>query len=131
MKEYYLIKCRNNIPFIIGQYDTEEDARKAKNRENPNSELMIVVNIEKEVRGTNTSYWGISALQAGHDDIRQDISKYLFRDCVVDSGHKGIIIGFEDNNQFFDYYYIVYVPELDKVVYQLCNDARFINSIEI
>lgn len=72
-----------------------------------------------EVRGTNTSYWGISALQAGHDDIRQDISKYLFRDCVVDSGHKGIIIGFEDNNQFFDYYYIVYVPELDKVVYQL------------
>lgn len=33
----------------------------------------------KEVRGTNTSYWGISALQAG-----QDISKYLFRDCVVD-----------------------------------------------
>lgn len=48
MKEYYLIKCRNNIPFIIGQYDTEEDARKAKNRENPNSELMIVVNIEKD-----------------------------------------------------------------------------------
>lgn len=51
MKEYYLIKCRNNIPFIIGQYDTEEDTRKAKNRENrenPNSELMIVVNIEKD-----------------------------------------------------------------------------------
>lgn len=46
MKEYYLIKCRNNIPF--SQYDTEEDARKAKNRENPNSELMIVVNIEKD-----------------------------------------------------------------------------------
>lgn len=47
MKEYYLIKCRNNVPFIIGQYDTEEDAKKAKCRENPNSELMIVVNIEK------------------------------------------------------------------------------------
>ena len=26
----------------------KEDARKAKNRENPNSELMIVVNIEKD-----------------------------------------------------------------------------------
>ena len=50
---------------------------------------------------------------------------------MVDSGHKGIIIGFEDNNQFFDYYYIVYVPELDKVIYQLCNDAEFVNSIEI
>ena len=47
MKEYYQIKCRNNIPYIIGQYDTEEDARKAKNRENPNPELTIVVNIEK------------------------------------------------------------------------------------
>lgn len=84
-----------------------------------------------EIRGTNTSYWGISALQACHGDIRQDISKYLFIDCTVDSGHREVIIGFEDNNQFFDYYYIVYVPELSKVVYQLCNDARFINSIEI
>lgn len=55
----------------------------------------------------------------------------MYRDCIVDGGRKGVIIGFEDNNQFFDYYYIVYVPELDKVVYQLCNDARFINSIEI
>lgn len=84
-----------------------------------------------EVRGTNTSYWGMSALQVGQDNIRQDISKYLFRDCVVNGEHKGIIIGFEDNHQFFDYYYIVYVPELNRVVYQLCNDAKFINSIEI
>ena len=48
MKEFYLFKCRNSIPFIIGQYDTEEDARKAKNREIPNSEIMMVVNIEKD-----------------------------------------------------------------------------------
>lgn len=46
-------------------------------------------------------------------------------------GHKGIIIGFEDNNQFFDYYYIVYIPELNKVEYQLCNDAEFTKSIKI
>lgn len=85
--------------------------------------------LENEIRGTNTSYYG--ALQACQDDIRQDIAKCLFKDCVVDSGHKGIIIGFEDNNQFFDYYYIVYVPELDKVVHQLCNDSKFINSIGI
>lgn len=84
-----------------------------------------------EVRGTNTSYYGISALQAviNHDEIRADIAKYLYKDCTTHDGHKGIIIGFEDNNQFFDY--IVYVPELDKVVYQLCNDAEFVNSIEI
>lgn len=80
-----------------------------------------------EIRGTNTSYYGLSALQACQDDI----AKCLFKDCVVDGKYKGIVIGFEDNNQFFDYYYIVYVPELDKVVYQLCNDAEFVNSIEI
>lgn len=43
MKEYYLVKCKNNIP--VGQYDTE--AKKAKYRESPDSELMIVVNIER------------------------------------------------------------------------------------
>lgn len=55
----------------------------------------------------------------------------MYRDCIVDGGRKGVIIGFEDNNQFFDYYYIVYVSELNTTVYQLANDARFINSIEI
>lgn len=86
-----------------------------------------------EIRGVNTSYYGLSALQAviNHDGIRQDIAKYMYRDCIVDGGRKGVIIGFEDNNQFFDYYYIVYVPELNTTVYQLANDARFINSIEI
>lgn len=86
-----------------------------------------------EIRGVNTSYYGLSVLQAviNHDGIRQDIAKYMYRDCIVDRGRKGVIIGFEDNNQFFDYYYIVYVPELNTTVYQLANDARFINSIEI
>lgn len=78
-----------------------------------------------EIRGVNTSYYGLSALQAviNHDGIRQDIAKYMYRDCIVDGGRKGVIIGFEDNNQF--------VPELNTTVYQLANDARFINSIEI
>lgn len=56
-----------------------------------------------EIRGTNTSYYGLSALQEYQDDIRQDIAKCLFKDCVVDGKYKGIVIGFEDNNQFFDY----------------------------
>jgi hypothetical protein len=47
MKEYYLVKYKNNIPFIVGQYDTEEEAKKAKYQESPDSELMIVVNIER------------------------------------------------------------------------------------
>lgn len=49
-----------------------------------------------EIRGVNTSYYGLSALQAviNHDGIRQDIAKYMYRDCVVDGGRKGVIIGF-------------------------------------
>ena len=39
-----------------------------------------------EIRGVNTSYYGLSALQAviNHDGIRQDIAKYMYRDCIVD-----------------------------------------------
>ena len=39
-----------------------------------------------EVRGTNTSYYGISALQAviNHDEIRADIAKYLYKGCTRD-----------------------------------------------
>lgn len=86
-----------------------------------------------EMKGPNTSYYGISALQAAidHDEIRADIAKHLYKDCTTHEGNKGIIIGFEDNNQFFDYYYIVYVPQLNKVEYMLCNDAEFVNSIKI
>lgn len=80
-----------------------------------------------EIRGTNISYWGLSALKVCQDDT----AKYLFRDCVVHDKYKGVIIGLGDNNQCFDYYYIVYVPELNKVVYQLCNDSKFIKSIEL
>lgn len=84
-----------------------------------------------EIRGVNTSYYGSSALEADVSlNIRNSIGKYLYKDCITDEGYAGIIIGFEDNNQFFDYYYIVYVPDLKKVVYQLCNDATFINSIK-
>lgn len=100
--------------------------------------MVITTSYDKDIlghkiRGTNTSYYGISALQAviNHDGIRADIAKYLYKDCTTHEGHEGIIIGFEDNNQFFDYYYIVYVPELNKVEYQLCNDAEFTKSIKI
>lgn len=46
MKEFYLIKLKNNVPFIIGQYDTEE-AVKAKYRESVDSELMVTVALDR------------------------------------------------------------------------------------
>lgn len=47
MKEFYLIKFRNGIPFIIGHYDTEEEAVEAKYREGVDSKLMIAVSLDK------------------------------------------------------------------------------------
>lgn len=47
MKEFYLIKFRNGIPFILGQYDTEEEAVEAKYREGVDSKLMIAVDLDK------------------------------------------------------------------------------------
>lgn len=47
MKEFYLIKLKNNVPFIIGQYDTEEEAVKAKYRESVDSELMVTVALDR------------------------------------------------------------------------------------
>lgn len=47
MKEFYLIKFRNGIPFILGQYDTEEEAVEAKYLEGVDSKLMIAVDLDK------------------------------------------------------------------------------------
>ena len=37
----------------------------------------------------------------------------------------------EDCNSFYDYYYIVYVPESKQVVYELANSADFVKTIKI
>ena len=47
MNDFYLIKFRNGIPFILGQYDTEEEAVEAKYREGVDSKLMIAVDLDK------------------------------------------------------------------------------------
>lgn len=89
-------------------------------------------NIYNELRpSSNISYYGISALQANvPKDIQEDIAKYLFKDCTTKEG-KGIIIGFEDNEQYIDYYYIVYIPSSGKTTYELINNPDFVNSIEV
>lgn len=84
------------------------------------------------IGGINISYYGDAALQAEVSlDIKNDIEKFLYKDCVTTHGYEGVIIGFDINNQFLDYYYIVYVPELNRVTYELCNDSQFISSIKI
>lgn len=59
----------------------------------------------------------------------EDIN-YLGKECVTEKG-RGIIIGFEDCCSANDYYFIVYLPEIGEVCYQLANHRPFIESIEI
>ena len=56
---------------------------------------------------------------------------YLGKECTIDKGLQGIIVGIEDCNSFCDYYYIVYVPESKQVMYELANSADFVKTIKI
>lgn len=65
------------------------------------------------------------------EDWKNSVIKYLYKDCIDPDYGQGIIIGFEINNQYLDYYYRVYIPELNKVVSTLANDASFVKSIKL
>lgn len=56
----------------------------------------------------------------------------LYKECVTTKDKaKGIIIGFEDNIRWSDYYFIVFIPSQNKVVYELAMDGEFRDSIQI
>lgn len=75
--------------------------------------------------GVDTQYFGKDAeafLESinWHSDI-----EYLGKECTTSHNKNGIIIGFEDSNSYDDYYFIVYLPEEGKVVYELANSHLF------
>lgn len=76
----------------------------------------------------NTQYFGKDA-----EDFLESINyhstiEYLGKECTV-KGKQGIIIGIEDNEEYEDYYYIIYIPEDKVVYYQMVNDSKFIETI--
>lgn len=67
------------------------------------------------------------------EEIKKDVMKYLYKDCLVKIKsiiEKGIIIGFEINQAYNDYYYIVYVPNEGTVYYMLANNSEFTKNID-
>lgn len=64
------------------------------------------------------------------DDWRRDVESYMYKQCITPEGEEGIIIGFEINNQYLDYYYRVYIPNTNKVKSILANDASFTKTIK-
>lgn len=78
-------------------------------------------------------YYGESCLNLTNEireEIRDNIKKYLGKECITLEGFKGVIIGLEDNSYLKDYYYIVYVPELDRLMYVLANNPNFTETIK-
>ena len=81
--------------------------------------------------GINTRYFGKDA-----EDFLENINwhsdiDYLGKECTVVGKQQGIIIGIEDNEEYNDYYYIVYIPQDNRVTYVLANNTNFINTIKL
>lgn len=96
MKEFYLIKFRNGIPFILGQYDTEEEAVEAKYRESVDSELTVTVALDrlKSVEADRNYYQNmcnevskkvnmvISLYNKVISDVKSVIKNYDYHDII-------------------------------------------------
>ena len=59
------------------------------------------------------------------------MKEHLYCDCITRTGDDGIIVGVEDSNSFLDYYYIVFIPSKNEVMYELINDSSFIKTIKV
>lgn len=84
--------------------------------------------------GTNHRYICESVKDLPEDiigkEFKTEIIVNLYKQCFTTDNHdEGIIIGFEINQRFCDYYYMVYVPSSNKVEYELAIDSEFVSSI--
>lgn len=70
----------------------------------------------------DVQYFGEDVFKADVDeDIKKLILDSINKDCITSDGDKGIIIGFEDSSSFNDYYFIIYCPKAEDIVYELIN----------
>lgn len=97
--------------------------------------MIIKKTIEKDLHGNgpveDVQYFGKDA-EEFLKSIKWDKSiKYLGKECTIDKNQYGIIIGFEDSNSFIDYYYIIYLPEIGQITYELANNASFTRTIKV
>lgn len=75
-------------------------------------------------------YFGEDILKIdSNNEIKELVKDSINKSCITSSGDEGIIIGFEDSSSFEDYYFIVYCPKIEEIVYELINNKPFINSI--
>lgn len=79
-----------------------------------------------------TQYYGESALDFAcshkREDIKQWLKHSLFKDCII-KNQKGVVIGVEDNEEFNDYYLIIFIPETAEILFEL--DCKPVHEIII
>ena len=75
-----------------------------------------------EKAGENILYYGNSVKDSNSP---KSITNDAGKDCTYNK-RKGVIIGIEDCNQLDDYYYIVYLPDINNIAYSLCNSEELI-----
>lgn len=81
------------------------------------------------VNSKNIQYFGKDALNADvSENIKEHIKNDLFQECILFNGDKGLIVGFEDNIQFYDYYYIVLNYKTKSIDYELINACRVVRE---
>lgn len=56
-------------------------------------------------------------------DAKDYIINNIYKKCVTQNGDIGFIIGIENNYLYLDYYFIVYIPDKESIVYELVNAA--------
>lgn len=63
------------------------------------------------------------------ESIKKSILSNIYKDCEMDDGCKGFIIGIEDNYAYNDYYYIIWIPQTEQICYELVNGmSRYISK---
>lgn len=81
----------------------------------------------------STQYFGedIEKFEAAEAaEAAEDAKKYIidniYKECITWGGDKGFIIGIEKNHIYSDYYFIVYIPDKELIVYELVNAATIL-----
>lgn len=75
----------------------------------------------------STQYFGedIEKFEAA-EDAKKYIIDNIYKECITWGGDKGFIIGIENNYIYSDYYFIVYIPDKELIVYELVNAATIL-----
>lgn len=78
----------------------------------------------------DVQYFGEDILKADVDDnTKKLIESSINKDCITSDGDKGIIIGFEDSSCFNNYYFIIYCPKTEEIIYEVVNNNNLIKIL--